>query len=565
MRLQVSSPAIIALACSLLAIPSVAQESRGNQATETPALSAKARKQMERKAKKEMGSAYWDWLNEDVPDIITDNERKAFLQLGTNEERDQFIETFWQRRNPSPDSSENSFKEEHYRRIAYANEHFSSGIPGRRTDRGRVYIIWGPPDEIESHPTGGTYDRPMSEGGGSTTTYPWELWRYRHLDGIGDNVELEFVDPSGSGEYHLTRDPGEKDALAHVPGAGLSLSEMLNLSTKAGRFSNPDGTTLPAPIGSRSASMNEFDTLDRYVRIMRPPEHLKELTSFVSSHIVANSIHLDYNAAFFRVTPDSILVPVTVQIPNREMGFRDNQGVESAVLNLYGRITTPSGRIVQTFEDVISRDVPESLFQPTLSQFSIYQKAVPLRPGLYRLDLVVKDVESGNVGVIGTALRVPRYEETKLEASSLVLADLIAPVPSNQLGLGPFVLGAYKVRPRLTREFSSKEKLGVYIQLYNLAADANSHKTDCSVTYRVLRDGREVWRSEEKAESLRQTGEQVTLGKMLPLASLAPGKYTFELSAMDDVAHSVITRSAEFSVIPEMSQKSSAAGRTPNQ
>lgn len=528
---------------------------RAGQSNEAIPQSAKTRKKLERKAKKEMGSAYWDWLNDDVPDIMTDPERKAFLELGTNEERDQFIESFWQRRNPDPDSLENTFKDEHYRRIAYANEHFSSGIPGRKTDRGRIYIIWGPPDEIDAHPTGGTYDRPMSEGGGSTTTYPWELWRYRHLEGIGENIELEFVDPSGSGEYHLTRDPGEKDALAHVPGAGLSLSEILNLSTKASRFSNPDGTTLPAPIGGRPVGMSEFDSLDQYVRIMRPPEHLKELTSFVSSRLITNQLHLDYSTNFFRITSDSVLVPITVQIPNREMGFHDSKGVKSAVLNLYARISTPTGRVVQTFEDTIARDVPDSLFQATLNQPSIYQKAVPLRPGLYRLDVVVKDIETGNVGVIGTALRVPRYEETKLDASSLVLADLITPVSSRQFGLGPFILGAYKVRPRLSGEFASSEKLGIYLQLYNLIPDATSHKANFSILYRILKNQQEIWHSEETSDSLHQVGEQITLGRMIPLSALAPGRYILEFTATDKVAHGSLTRSVEFTVAPESARK----------
>ena len=198
-----------------------------------------------RKLQKELDSPYKKWLQEEVPYIISDEERTAFLRLQTNEEREQFIESFWQRRNPDPDSVENSFKEEHYRRIAYANERFASGIPGWRTDRGRIYIIWGPPDEIEAHPTGGVYDRPMEKGGGSTTTYPFEDWRYRHMDGIGDNIIIEFVDTTGSGEYHMSMDPGEKDALAMVPGAGLSTLEQMGLSDKTQRFNRTDGSTAP--------------------------------------------------------------------------------------------------------------------------------------------------------------------------------------------------------------------------------------------------------------------------------------------------------------------------------
>ena len=311
-------------------------------------LSQKDRKQQARKFAKE-SAPYNTWLTEEVIYIITKEERDAFLRLTTNEEREQFIEEFWRRRNPDPDSPENTYREEHYRRIAYANERFSSGIPGWKTDRGHIFILWGPPDEIDSHPTGGTYDRPPEQGGGSTTTYPWELWRYRHLEDIGDNIELEFVDPSGSGEYHLTMDPGEKDALAKVPGAGLSTCEQLGLCSKAQRFTNTNGTTLPAPLGGLSAGLDEFDIIDRYFKAQRPPEHFKDLAAMVTVTILRNQIHMDYRFDFLRVTHDSVLVPITLQVANRDLSFKGKDGVQSAVLNLYGRITTLSGRVVQTF------------------------------------------------------------------------------------------------------------------------------------------------------------------------------------------------------------------------
>src|SRR6201984_2795048 len=224
----------------------LAQDSTKNQTDQKSAKqAAKQKAKSDRDLFKELDSQYKKWLNEDVVYIITPEERSAFVHLQTNEEREQFIEQFWQRRNPAPDSPENTFKEEPYRRIAYPNEHFASGIPGWKTDRGRIYIMWGPADEVESHPTGGTYDRPMEEGGGSTSTYPWETWRWRYLEGIGENIIWEFVDPSGSGEYHLTMDPSEKDALLHVPGAGLSLLEEMGMASKTDRFTRADGMTTP--------------------------------------------------------------------------------------------------------------------------------------------------------------------------------------------------------------------------------------------------------------------------------------------------------------------------------
>src|ERR1700678_2137252 len=175
-------------------------------------MTAKQKKKQEDKLRKELETPYRKWLNEDVSYIITDEERQAFKRLNTDDEREQFIEQFWLRRDPTPDTEENEFKEEHYRRIAYANEHYASGIPGWKADRGRIYITFGPPDEIEDHSSGGFYERPPEEGGGETSTVPFQQWRYKWIDGVGKNIVIEFVDPNHTREFRMTADPSEKDA-----------------------------------------------------------------------------------------------------------------------------------------------------------------------------------------------------------------------------------------------------------------------------------------------------------------------------------------------------------------
>jgi GWxTD domain-containing protein len=543
--------------------PSGAQDQSAPQDNSAKPPTAKELKKRQKKLAKELGSQEGIWLNDEVPDIITDEERKAFLELSTNEEREQFIEIFWNKRNPDPESPDNAFKEEHYRRLAYADEHFASGFPGRKTDRGRIYIIWGPPDEIDSHPTGGTYQRPLDQGGGESTAYPWEVWRYRHLEGVGENVELEFVDPTGSGEYHITANPCEKDALARVPGAGLSLSELIGNATKAGRFTNSNGTTCPMPLGGMSASANEFDNMERIFKVQHAPTHFRDLEEKVSARIVANALPFSYRADFLRATSNTDLVPLTVQLRNRDLSFQSKGGLHSAVLDLYGRITDPGGRIVQTFDDIISRDFPESLFQPSLELSSIYQKSVPLRSGLYRLDLVIKDTQSGNIGVQSAALRVPHFEQEKLDASSLILADQIDPVASSQIGGGQFILGAFKVRPRLSQEFFGSDKLGIYLQLYNLKLDESSHKTKVSVAYRITKDQQEVWRAVETADHLHQGGEQLTIERFIPVSFLAPGRYTIEVSAIDLLSNETVIRTTEFTVKPAPTVKPGATRPSP--
>jgi GWxTD domain-containing protein len=532
--------------------------------TENNQKLTKEQKQKLKKTLKELDNSYKTWLSEDVTYIITPAERTAFLRLETNEEREQFIESFWLRRSSNPDLPDNDFKEEHYRRIAYANEHFASGKPGWMTDRGRIYIIWGKPDEIESHPTGGTYDRPIEEGGGSTTTYPWETWRYRYMEGIGENIIIEFVDPSGSGEYHQTMDPSEKDALTHVPGAGLSMMESMGMASKADRFSRSDGTTMPTTMGGQPASLNEFNRLEQYAKVNQAPAvKYKDLEALVTTRMVRDQLHFNYRTDFLKVTNDTVLVPITLQVANQQLQFKSKDGVHSAELNIFGRVSTLTGRVVQTFEDPVTRDYPDSLFQKSLKLSAIYQKAIPLRPGLYRLDLVVKDVDSGNVGVVNARLAVPRYDEEKLEASSLILADQIEHVPTKQIGTGQFVLGSSKVRPRMEADFTTADRMGIYLQVYNLKPDEKTHKTDATFVYTVKRGDQQVMQFKETSLEMKQTGDQVTLERLLPLATLSPGKYTLQVSATDVLANQTISRTADFSVKSPAEPKTAAIASPP--
>jgi GWxTD domain-containing protein len=518
--------------------------------------SGKDRAKNDNQLKKELESPYRKWLDEDVIYIISPEERHSFLHLATNEEREQFIEAFWQRRNPDPDSPENTFKEEHYRRIAYTNEHFASGIPGWKTDRGKIYIMWGPPDEIDSHPTGGNWDRPMDQGGGSTTTYPWETWRYRHLDGegLGENVELEFVDPTSTGEYHITMDPSEKDALLRVPGAGLTMAESMGMADKSSRFSNTDGTNVAEnQLGSNTQTEqnNEFSRLELMASIMRPPPvKFKDLEALVTSRLVRDQLHFDYRFDFLRITSDTVLVPITVQIPVKQLQYLEKDEVDSASINVFARITTLTGRIVQTFEDTLRADFPKALLQKSLSTSRIYQKAVPLSPGLYRLDVVVKDVNSGNVGVVNARLAVPRFQDDELSTSSLILADDIQRVSTEDIGLGQFVLGDVKVRPRLDQTFAANDAIGVFLQVYNLKVDDKTHKADASVEYRVTKEKETepTLKFNIPADKVPQHGEEMTIENRITLASLPPGKYQLAIAVTDNLAKQTITPTTDFTV-----------------
>jgi len=512
-------------------------------------LSEKEQEKRNKKLEQELQTAYKKWLQEDVTYILTPEEREAFLHLNSDEEREQFIEQFWLRRDPTPDSIENEFREEHYRRIAYANERFSSGKPGWRTDRGRIYIAWGPPDEIESHPSGGAYYRPMEEGGGSTSTYAFEQWRYRYLEGVGQEVILEFVDPTMSGEYRLTIDPSEKDALLNVPGAGLSLLEEMGLADKTQRFSRTDGTRLPLRPGAERGG-EVFDRLQRYAAVLKPPPvKFTDLEALVTTRISFNLLPFDVRLDFLRITDQSILVPVTVAIKKKDVTFQLKEGVHQSTINVFGRITTMTGRVVDTFENVIRLDVPASLLERALEEKAVYQKALALRPGLYKLNLVLKDLNNGNVGTVEQRLVVPRFEEDQLAHSSLILADLIERVPSKNVGSGQFVIGNSKVRPAVGETFGPNDRMGIYLQVYNLAVSDQTHKPDATIEYTIRQGDKTIFDYSETTAQMERAGEQLTLEKVLSLKDLPPGDYTLDLKITDRVRQQSLTPSAPFRII----------------
>jgi len=559
-RLGLKSISLLCMACAGLLVsaddnksPSKSQSSSASpRETNAKPISEKEKKKREEKLRKELETPYKKWLEEDVRWIITDEERTAFKRLQTDEEREQFIENFWLRRDPTPDTVENEFKEEHYRRIQYANDHFASGIPGWKTDRGRIYIVFGPPDERDEHPTGGTYERPPEEGGGETTTYPFEDWRYRYIEGIGNNIMIEFVDPTMTGEYHMTMDPSEKDALTYVPGAGLSLMEQLGLSDKMARFNRTDGTHSPTPMGGPTAATNEFDRLDQFVKLQKPPViKFKDLEAQVSSKITYNILPLTALVDYFPVTEASVLTNITLQFKNGDLNFQSKEGVQKAIVNIYGRITTITRKVANVFEDTVTVDSPAEMLQAMKDHKSVYQKTIPLAPGTYRLNIVAKDVVGGSLNNYEVALHVPQMDTEKLATSSLVLADLIEKVPTKSIGAGQFVIGDSKVRPRVDSVFKRDEKMGIYLKIYNFQGDEKTQKPEGQVEYELVKSGsnEKVFDfTEDLGQIPRASASQVTIEKLLPLKDLAPGQYTLHIKVTDKNRNQVLTPSAQFTV-----------------
>ncbi len=520
-------------------------------------LTEKQKKSNSKSLKIELSKTYKKWLDEDVRWIITDEEQKAFKLLSNDEERDQFIEAFWQRRDPTPDTIENEFKEEHYRRMAYANEHFAAGIPGWKSDRGRIYIMYGPADEIESHPSGGTYERPMDEGGGSTSTYPFEDWRYRYLEDIGQEIIIEFVDTCMCGDYHMTMDRSEKDALLYTPGAGLTMYEQMGMASKADRFTGGGLERLGTGPFSNNQQTKQFDRLEQFYKLQKPPAvKFKDLEEVVSHKISVNLMPFDVRTDFVRVTSDTVLVPITIQVKNRDITFVNKDGVQRGTVNIFGRVTTLTGKIVQTFEDTVQVDVPAELLPKVTENSSVYGKALPLRPNLYRIDVAVKDVNGDRSGLWSSRLAVPTYDDDRLSSSSLMVADTMAPVSTKEIGTGMFVIGNTKVRPRVAPAngkpvpFKRDQKVYFWMQVYNLGVDDKTHKPSATVEYNVINaaTNKAVIHTVETTDQMGNIGDQVTLEKPLSAASLDPGIYRIQIKVNDNISKQTVDPSATFAV-----------------
>lgn len=497
----------------------------------------------QRKIKPEPDKAFTDWLR-DVDPIISTGELEAWKKLQTNEEREKFIEDFWYRRDPDPDTNENEYRESYYERVAYVNEHFSSGIPGYKTDRGRIYLKYGKPDEIDSHPAGGRYEREASEGNGSTSTYPFERWFYRNIPGRS-GAELEFVDPTGTGEYRLARNPFEKDALLTVPGAAPTMD---------GR-SQADYVLAASGIGN-PFSMREQDSpfswleLNRIANAPLPAPKYDPFTGGKTSTptLEDNPLSFETSFGFFKLDDIRVITTITVQTENKELHFEDSGGVQVASVNIAGSILNVSNRRVNFFEDAVTTTAtPQELIEAKEKK-SAYQKTVILAPGHYKADLLVRDVKSGAGGLRHIGFTVPKFG-SNLATSSLILASVLEPV-SNPAGSHQFMIGDQKVIPNISGTFHRGSPVGVYLQIYNAGIDQTTLRPSVVVECVLLKDGKELGKQIEDWRGARTNGDRLTLSRLIDSRNLAPGEYRIEMRIRDQVSGQSLVQSQEFTILP---------------
>ena len=400
----------------------------------------------------------------------------------------------------------------------------------------------------------------MEEGGGSTSTFPFETWRYRYLEGIGQEVIIEFVDTCMCGDYHMTMDRSEKDALLYTPNAGLTMYEQMGMASKASRFNGGGLERLGTGPMTANLQTKQFDRLEQFAKLQAPPPvKFKDLEEeIVTSKVILNPMPFDVRSDFVKVTGDTVLVPVTIQMKNRDITFVNKDGVQRGTVNIFARLTTLTGKVVQTFEDTVQVDVPAELLPRTAENSSVYWKALPLRPGRYKLDIAVKDVNGDRKGRWSRGVIVPDFSDDKLATSTLIVADQMEPVPTKSIGTGSFVIGAMKVRPRVASASGKPavfkkdrdQKLNFWMQVYNLGVDEKTHKPSATFEYDIVNmaTNKPVVQKVESTDQMGNVGEQVTLQKTIASSSLQPGLYRIEIKVNDNISKQTIGPSAVFSV-----------------
>jgi GWxTD domain-containing protein len=512
-----------------------------------------ARNEQEIRIRAEESQDYYEnWLKADVAYIATGAEKDVFNNLTTPEEKEQFIEQFWIRRDVDRRTSENEYKTEHYRRIAYANERFASGRPGWMSDRGRIFIIHGDPAEIEAHPNGGWYMRPQNEGGGYTVAYPFEIWRYHYIEGVGDDVMLEFVDPSMSGEYRLTHNYADKDAFLFTPGAGMTDAEAIGGASRGDRPYFTGDHSSDYLMSHQTERDNPFRKYETFALAQRPSEYrYDDLKQLVEINVSYNSLPVTVTEDYFRITESQSLVPLNIHVENKNLTFQQEGGLHVARLSVYGIVTSMTNRVVTEFEDDLMTAYSTDELLTGLRQSSIYQKILPLKSSMrYKVDIVIKDVNSEKIGVIRRALIPPKNNSDQLSTSSIIFSDYLRILEDSPDPDEMFVIGDVKIRPKIDGEFSKLKPFSIYFHLYNTAVDQSSLRPELRITFQVYKDG-ELYRQTIDSEG-RSTqffsGQRVVILQNFDLQDFESGKYELRIKLEDLLADKEIKVSRVFNV-----------------
>lgn len=479
------------------------------------------------------------WLEEIVPYIITKEERAAFKSLTTSEERVAFINRFWERRDPDPETPEQEAKLEHYRRLAFVNKFFGAGRPGWKTDRGRIYILLGPPDEIDSDPMGRWAHQ-----------YPTEVWIYRDPPHplLPPNMEIAFVDTRLTGDYELSfnllKDADATRRTEMLMDEGF-LDAMARAEVRAMNLGRPG--TLRSLADGLSPELERLSELALVSQI--PKRDLQPLSEEVTARVTFDTgpLEAERQIEFYRASDGYICIPVNLNLPYRDFTYLERQQYYESRFDVLGRILDTDKQVVNEFSREEFFAVPKGELEGYKEQSLLYQLILYAPPGSYELQLVVRDNHSNSIRTAESELQVPDFGES-LALSSVVLADQIVeldpPPPSGKKD--PFTYGEHKVLPNATRTFKVRGSLHLRFEVYNLALDQEG-KNSVELSYVFRREGR-LYRKAPTTYPFPTDQRERTVISTIPLKDFIPGSYTITITVTDQIAGKTTTTELPFHV-----------------
>jgi GWxTD domain-containing protein len=530
---------------------------------------------------------YKKWLNEEVPFIISENERSVFLTLRTDEERENFIKTFWKRRDPTPDTPVNEFREEHYRRIAYAEKNYFEGRAGWRTDRGRVYIMFGPPDFQETNPGGG---RGFIFGAqAATAEFPAEVWTYRNIVGEKANigrVDFTFVNYYNAGSYQLTSNPALANALRNIstPARYAGYNDMpyeegqqrtpaIEAARSAKEYENPmQQLTLLAELTQSRGQV--LEAVER-------SERLRRLKGVVTTTESLSSLNFYAKEEYFMGSGGMTYVPVSIEVAAKDLSFKKNEDKYSGRVSFYIEVKDEKATLYQG-SDRLEMNLREETYNRRIADYYQYAQSLNLKPGEYFIHIVVWDETNGNVGYVDKRITVPSFGANEFSLSEIVLArdikvtqpqeekvvidskDLPAlksleakgmKVPDkiqlNQKQKGPFTFGNLEINPNTLGEYTKNNELIFFYQIYNLTFDPTQNMAKLLIEH-------EIWKADKLITVIDPPQEtQIPIAKKTPglnsgarynLSAFEPGKYTLLVRVKDIFSEKTLEKKVDFRV-----------------
>ncbi len=515
--------------------------------------------------KQEIPQKYLKWLNEDAVYIISSQEREVFLSLKTDEERENFIKIFWKRRDPTPETEFNEFREEHYRRIEYANRNFFEGMPGWKTDRGRIYIMFGPPDFIQTNPGGlrGFLFGLRAE----TAEFPSEVWTYRYLPGIktkAQNIEFIFVNYYNAGSYKLTSSPSLANALRNIPtdsrfvgyyddprprpGVPPNISDLEAQQRAQDRVIGTGDSLLGQLALFSELTRSRGEILEEIERANR----LRKLKGIVFTRDSLSTIKFDSMKSIFKGGNKEYYIPIAVQVELSQLSFNRRANKYLGELNFYISILK-GGISVYEGSDRLEMNLSEYTYKGLKGKTYQYHHSVSLPPGEYFLKIILMDGNSNAVGYVEEALKLNPFSQDYL-LSDIILAESVKPVEQKEEKLNakeldalkplqkvkvpekidfsftksPFVFQSLFVVPRVKNLVRANSELIFFYQIYPQNLDSK-----IKIENIIEKDGKRIAMAGEPQFFEVKNLNPINNGAKMPLTNLEKGEYVLRVVATE--------------------------------